>query len=1008
MAFLRRRWTKNKQQDQEHITQVVLDYVLASWDRDLVQILEDHRDVLLSDAADKVLDRLEKESVGDKKLSLHIQERRALLVRCLVDGVELACAYYLRLNNPDALDLIMWKRLEEKESGLREYMSQRPELLLASALNYIAQASTYYEEAGEDKNNLVKAIVYYYKALDLLDPETFPEEWGEACFQIARVYMKESSSDWGIARWAIMDRAIVLLGCALIGWTRDVFPFQWARAQLRMGLAYSNRLRGDFWDNTEQAIRHFKNASQVITRATSPEDWWLLYASLGHAYLERNEGDQKENIEKAIARLQNALSVCGSAEFRERWITTQFFLGQAFLKRIHGERADNIEQAIHCFQVAIKDRNREIDPLFWMEAQTGLGDAYASRVLGLRAENLALAAAAYQHAIQGQRLEDVPERYLVTRYQLGDLKFMQQDWDEACTAYQTAIIAMELLYQAGGTTEARQSWLRGRYDLHAKAAYCLAKLGRFNEAVTLIESGKARALGEALARDVAALDLASDQDRAAFTAARQHIAALEAQARMPFVNQTDFWIEDLDSLDSATARKWIAAIKNEVDADEDTTPDGLALENELSEARDELEEITARIQGYAPEFTQERSAFAEIAKIAGIADCPLVYLLTTPAGSLAMIVVPGIQTLTEEYVVWLHHFQESDLEQSLFYQTGDQPYYLDAIAGSETVMALKQVLDKIWPALDSLLVAPVVRRLTELGYPRAVLLADAFLGLFPLPAIALDQVTFACTPSARTLRLVLKNAKLRARLPEFLLGIGNPLPNPQPLPFAPIEIEGIGSLFAAGERQLLFEYQATRENVLRGLSRATHLHFSCHGYWNAATTLDSAFSLSGNEMITLRDLLDGSLDLQASRLAVLSACQTGLMDVLRVPGEFLGLPAGFLQAGVPGVVGSLWPVNDLSTALLMIKFYEYHLRGEAGTDDVPMMPASALRRAQIWLRDVTNDVLAELFDQYRKSSSSPHLVAIAKEQFEKYVQRDPDERPFAHPFYWAAFAFYGV
>ena len=93
MAFLRRRWTKNKQQDQEHITQVVVDYVLASWDRGLIQMLEDHRDVLLSDAADKVLDRLEKESKGDKNQSIHIRERRALLVRCLVDGVERVASY---------------------------------------------------------------------------------------------------------------------------------------------------------------------------------------------------------------------------------------------------------------------------------------------------------------------------------------------------------------------------------------------------------------------------------------------------------------------------------------------------------------------------------------------------------------------------------------------------------------------------------------------------------------------------------------------------------------------------------------------------------------------------------------------------------------------------------------------------------------------------------------------------------------------------------------------------
>jgi CHAT domain-containing protein len=166
--------------------------------------------------------------------------------------------------------------------------------------------------------------------------------------------------------------------------------------------------------------------------------------------------------------------------------------------------------------------------------------------------------------------------------------------------------------------------------------------------------------------------------------------------------------------------------------------------------------------------------------------------------------------------------------------------------------------------------------------------------------------------------------------------------------------------------------------------------------------------LSGDEKVTLRNLLDGSLDLSAVRLVVLSACQTGLIDVQKVPEEFIGLPAGFLQAGVPGVVGSLWPVNDLSTALLMIRFYEYHLRGDIRTGKGPMPPAWALRKAQLWLRDVTNEELAILFDSYRKSNTSPHLADIAEEQFKKYAPREPNERPFAHPYYWAGFAFYGI
>ncbi len=43
-----------------------------------------------------------------------------------------------------------------------------------------------------------------------------------------------------------------------------------------------------------------------------------------------------------------------------------------------------------------------------------------------------------------------------------------------------------------------------------------------------------------------------------------------------------------------------------------------------------------------------------------------------------------------------------------------------------------------------------------------------------------------------------------------------------------------------------------------------------------------------------------------------------------LPDEVIGLPAGFLMAGAPGVVGSLWPVNDISTAPLMERFYYFY------------------------------------------------------------------------------------
>jgi CHAT domain-containing protein len=137
------------------------------------------------------------------------------------------------------------------------------------------------------------------------------------------------------------------------------------------------------------------------------------------------------------------------------------------------------------------------------------------------------------------------------------------------------------------------------------------------------------------------------------------------------------------------------------------------------------------------------------------------------------------------------------------------------------------------------------------------------------------------------------------------------------------------------------------------------------------------------------------------RLAILSACETGLSGIKTID-EVISLPTGLLQAGVAGVAASLWSVSELSTMLLLVKFYDYWRK-----DDIA--PAIALRQAQQWLRDTTNDEKISYFKTFLPESSTTKMPTTTADYLFKALRLDePGDRAFAHPFHWAAFQYVGV
>jgi CHAT domain-containing protein len=141
------------------------------------------------------------------------------------------------------------------------------------------------------------------------------------------------------------------------------------------------------------------------------------------------------------------------------------------------------------------------------------------------------------------------------------------------------------------------------------------------------------------------------------------------------------------------------------------------------------------------------------------------------------------------------------------------------------------------------------------------------------------------------------------------------------------------------------DFEASRATVQAAdLKDYRFIHFATHGLLNDVRPELSGLVLSlvdregrpTRGLLTAPDVFNLELD---AELVVLSGCRTALGKEIRGEG-LIGLTRAFMYAGVPKVVASLWPVDDLTTAELMKRFYEGML-GPA-----KLRPAAALRRAQ--------------------------------------------------------------
>jgi len=165
------------------------------------------------------------------------------------------------------------------------------------------------------------------------------------------------------------------------------------------------------------------------------------------------------------------------------------------------------------------------------------------------------------------------------------------------------------------------------------------------------------------------------------------------------------------------------------------------------------------------------------------------------------------------------------------------------------------------------------------------------------------------------------------------------------LVFSRQEAQTIAALAPRGQVLKALDFDASRATATTPkLGEYDIVHFATHTLINSAHPELSGIVLSlvderggGQDgFVRVHEIFNLRL---AADLVVLSGCQTALGKEIRGEG-LIGLTRGFMYAGVPRVVASLWNVKDSATSELMQRFYR-------GLLQTKLTPAAALRAAQV-------------------------------------------------------------
>ena len=238
-----------------------------------------------------------------------------------------------------------------------------------------------------------------------------------------------------------------------------------------------------------------------------------------------------------------------------------------------------------------------------------------------------------------------------------------------------------------------------------------------------------------------------------------------------------------------------------------------------------------------------------------------------------------------------------------------QPEYVTKHA-SVLLAATKHHLQDLYGQL----IAPIQNSSTD--SKRLIIVPHQALHYVPFHALCdgdrflIDDHDITYGASASVLKICRDKKPMNSAKHDLILAVADEL-----TPFINDEVAALRELLP--NAMVFVGTEATEDKLRLYAPSAGKIHIAAHGIFRADNPMFSSLKL-GDTWLNLFDIFNLQL---GAELTTLSACETGMSAVWEGD-ELLGLARGFLYAGTPSLVVSLWTVNDRSTAQMMQRFYK--------------------------------------------------------------------------------------